>query len=166
MIFPSVGYFCAELAGEGRAGLIERYRKEPRTDRPSWRGWETYETVDREEGPHLPMRQRPEQVLSLNMSENRVNWTPSKVQGDEAVVYDVCISRESRGWSYEAVPVGHDLMLKSKVIQTVTCSLPWTLLPSDGLCYISIVARLKDRPDSFYLPSEEFIVAVGSHSAS
>ncbi len=165
-IFPSVGYFGAELAGKDRAGFIERYRKATQPNRTSWRPSVSIEILDREHAPSLPVQQRPEQVLEVHSRDGRFEWTPAKVEGNATVVYDVYISRESRGWSYGAVPVGHELILTGRPLRTTACSLSLAEFPSNEQCFVSIVARLKDRPDAFYLPSEEFIISIPVRSGN
>jgi SAM-dependent methyltransferase len=157
-IFPSVGYFGAELAGKDRAGYIERYRKAVHPHRTFWTPWDRIEVLDREKGPMLPVQQRPEQVLEVNTKDGRVEWTPAKVEGSGSVVYDVYFSRESRGWSYDAVPVGHELTLTGEHIRTAACSFSLSEFPSNEQRFVSIVARLKERLEAFYLPSEEFVI--------
>ena len=157
-ILPSVGYFGAALAGPARAGTIERYRKSPISPATGgWRSWHSLETLDRSPAPALPVIQRPEQVPSVTRSGGRLFWVPARTYAGEAVTYDVYLLRESRGWSYDSIPVGHDLSLPGTPITTSACAVDLPAELAVTPLYVSIVSRLSDRPHVFCLPSDEFL---------
>ena len=155
-IFPSVGYFSAELAGSARAGRIEHYRKIGAE--AGWRCWDVVEVAERTDVQSVATLQRPEQVAALSRAGDTISWMPARVIGNQDVVYDVSLSRTSRGWTYDAIPVGHNFVLYGPSIRTDICSLVLDSNFREGPVYVSIVARLSSKEDEFYLPSDEFII--------
>jgi SAM-dependent methyltransferase len=162
-LLPSTGYFGADFySGEDRAvGSVQRYRKTGSPDQwladPLF-GWGSLdaETI---QGPGLPLEQRPPQVRHVSVEGGSLTWSPVTGAEGEPAHYRVVSSTQSRGWEYDALPVGCTFKLEG---EAVTVEEPRVSLRDARLggSFVTIVA---ENPawaarEIFYLPSREFFV--------
>jgi SAM-dependent methyltransferase len=158
-LLPSSGYFGSSLfAGEP---CVQRSRK---VGGPAeWSadgafGWSALESeLVSIEG--TPVLQRPSQVRDVRIDGNEVVWTPASAADGGPVRYRLFVSATSRGWEYDALPVGCTFDLSGT---TLVVDEPRVALDSVALegRYLSVVAEsplLDERV--FYLPSRELRLA-------
>jgi SAM-dependent methyltransferase len=158
-IFPSIGYFGRDFAGE-RVGLVSRYRKLKQIDR-SWTDWTQLQKVEDLRAPALPTMQRPEQVRNVALQAGMLMWSPVRTASSEdRVTYDVHVSPVSRAWSYAAIPHDCTFNVPGNRIRTTINAADISGLTKSGINYVTLIARRSDALQAFYLPSEEFIVQV------
>jgi SAM-dependent methyltransferase len=161
-LLPSTGYFGADFfSGERPVGTVLRYRK---TGTPEqwlddehfgWGGLEL-ETI---EGPGLPLEQRPPQVSRVSVEGSSLVWTPVADSGVEPVRYRVVSSMQSRGWEYDALPVGCAFDVEGESIDVEERRVSLRDIRHGGP-FVTVFAEnpaWADR-DIFYLPSREFFV--------
>ncbi len=160
-LLPSSGYFGRDFyAGSGREpGTVERFRKTGSAAIWSadanfgWGGVDVEATVS----AGCPVEQRPGQVTSATLAGDRLTWdAPAAIGTGPEVSYRVVCADRSRGWDYDALPIGCDFATPGF---TLTTAEPWVRLDALGHgTHFSIIAEnpaWSDR-EIFYLPSTEF----------
>lgn len=156
--FPSTGYFAEALSEPAHIGTLRHLIKGCGPDAPADGafGWTTLVQDDVTPSPRLAITQRPAPIKDVRLEQGRLSWLPAKVYDGGDVIYDVHVSAEPRGWSYDALPVGCTFALPGSPVRTNGLEIGVAVAPDEAPRYVSIVARRADRVDAFHLPSEEF----------
>lgn len=159
-LLPSAGYFGSTLFAD--TPCVQRHRKIGGVSEWSampdfgWSKLET-ETVD---APSVPVDQRPSQARDLRIEGERLAWQPSIDVAGRPVRYRVVVAHESRGWEYDAIPVGSTLPVPGEAVVTSDPYVSAASVASLG-DFVTVIA---ENPawmgaDVFYLPSRELRLA-------
>lgn len=155
-ILPSVAFFGAEYFIE-RGRKIRCYKKSqvPRlwTKHNNF-GWSDLHEEESLQIPVIQSMQRPQQVLNLRIHEKKLVWEQKELNNTE-IYYKIMVSNESRGWSYNAIPVNCRFLTQGMEFKTKNKNFPIKELLQYGT-YVTVYAELANRPNVFYLPSEEY----------
>jgi hypothetical protein len=159
-LLPSSGYFAEEFyTGSARpAGTVETFTKTGWPD--GWArdpnfGWGGVQ-VEARQVRGYSIIQRPSQPRNLRRQGTSLRWDASESAGTASrVIYRVVCSPISRGWEYDALPVGCTFDLPGVVFEAEEPRIDLDQVAAFGR-FVSVVAT-DPRLDAatFYLPSRE-----------
>ena len=159
-LLPSTGYFGADFFS-GEVGSIQRHRKIGTPDQwveDAYFGWGSLD-LETVHGPALPLEQRPGQVRDATVDGGYLSWSPVVGADGEPAIYRVVSGPRSRGWEYDALPVGCTFALEGAITRVDEPRVSLRDVRRGGNL-VTIVAEnvaWADR-EIFYLPSREFYV--------
>ena len=173
-LLPSSAYFGGEFYRGRPPGQIERLSKVGSLK--EWNadehfGWLFGHEREIIQGPVLPTRQRPEQVWQIERDGTFLVWKrPFVADPGMSVRYRLVISGNSRGWDYEALPIGCHFKVKGQSLRVSEPRVPIEQVERLGR-YLTIVTEVEvwEGEPIFYLPSSEFDldrICCGSDCAS
>ena len=161
-ILPSVGYFGIQFQESPGEAIVRRYEKTGTEE--SWNarddfGWPEMALVETCIVPDLiETEQRPLQVRRAWREGNLVLWNAPAHDDVDTITYQVFVSSQSRNWSYEAFPIGHDFAISE--VTPIVCQKRELLLDTEEPVFVTIIAQRTDwqHREIFYLPSAEFVL--------
>lgn len=159
-IYPSVAFFGKDLSANGD-GYITRWVKNGQIS--TWEadpdyGWYDVSEIDGVKSLGIATAQRPEQVVSVIREENILSWQMAQTAIPCEIEYVIYVSRESRGWSYTSISTRSSLPLVGEACHTSLNSLVLADCYRNDLLYVTIIAKDKQFPKAFFLPSDEFVL--------
>lgn len=157
-LYPSSGYFGIQFSNLN--GGIRRWSKiSPMAD---WGkdfnfGWNYLSELPVLDGVGCQVSQRPQQVLKIYRNDDIIEWVPAETPYEMDVVYYLRISTEKRCYEYKSEFNFSEYIKSENLIKTRETKINLGGQFKAVRLYVTIYAQDATRPNSYVLPSVEFV---------